>query len=136
MGTNVTSKSPGSCATPASFWPRRAAALCACTRGWSRPALWRRSLVTAEGIEVVAYIARGSVGKLRYMSSSRTNLGPIRKDVSVVWDLAAGALLVAEAGGVVTDVLGGNTYLSTGDIVAAGPDMHSTLLEITRSAFG
>ncbi len=52
------------------------------------------------------------------------------------WDIAAGALLVAEAGGVVTDVLGGNAYLSTGDIVAAGPDMHSTLLEITRSAFG
>lgn len=52
------------------------------------------------------------------------------------WDLAAGALLVLEAGGVVTDLLGDDSFLETGDIVAGGPGIHSTLLEITRSAFG
>jgi myo-inositol-1(or 4)-monophosphatase len=52
------------------------------------------------------------------------------------WDIAAGALIVLEAGGVVTDVLGGDSYLDTGDIVAGGPGFHATILEITREAFG
>ena len=52
------------------------------------------------------------------------------------WDLAAGALLVREAGGTVTDVLGGDGYLESGDIVAAGTPMHEMLVGITRSAFG
>ena len=52
------------------------------------------------------------------------------------WDIAAGALLVLEAGGVVTDVLGGSNYLDTGDIVAAGPASHARLVRITREAFG
>jgi myo-inositol-1(or 4)-monophosphatase len=51
------------------------------------------------------------------------------------WDLAAGALLVREAGGTVTDVLGGDGYLESGDIVAAGRPMHELLLGMTRSAF-
>jgi len=52
------------------------------------------------------------------------------------WDIAAGALLVQEAGGVVTDVIGGGTYLQTGDILAAGPSLHSMMLSITRENFG
>lgn len=51
------------------------------------------------------------------------------------WDIAAGVLLVTEAGGTVTDVGGGTGYLETGDIVAAGPRMHAVLLGVTRSAF-
>jgi len=52
------------------------------------------------------------------------------------WDIAAGVLLVRQAGGVVSDVLGGDTQLETGDIVAAGPRLHRFLLETTRKAFG
>ena len=52
------------------------------------------------------------------------------------WDIAAGVLLVREAGGVVTDPLGTQTELDTGDIVAAGPRMHRFMLEVTRGAFG
>lgn len=52
------------------------------------------------------------------------------------WDIAAGALIVREAGGTVTDVLGGDSYLETGDIVAAGTGLHPALVEITRSALG
>jgi len=52
------------------------------------------------------------------------------------WDVAAGILLVREAGGRVTDVVGGDSSLETGDIVAAGQRMHETLLKETRSAFG
>ena len=50
------------------------------------------------------------------------------------WDVAAGCLLVREAGGVVTDVNGGDGYLSSGDVVAAGPSIHDAMLEITRAA--
>jgi myo-inositol-1(or 4)-monophosphatase len=52
------------------------------------------------------------------------------------WDVAAGSLLVEEAGGIVTDLAGGDTYLASGDIVAAGPGLHAKLVEVTRAAFG
>jgi len=44
------------------------------------------------------------------------------------WDLAAGALLVKEAGGIVTDIGGGDRYLETGNIIAGGPKHHHALL--------
>lgn len=47
------------------------------------------------------------------------------------WDVAAGALLVQEAGGRVTDVGGGDGFLG-GDIVAATPAIHEAMLETTR----
>lgn len=52
------------------------------------------------------------------------------------WDIAAGILLVREAGGVVTDVGGGQSMLETGDVLAAGPAMHDRMLPVTRDAFG
>ena len=48
------------------------------------------------------------------------------------WDLAAGALLVEEAGGVVTDWQGGSDYLK-GDVVAGSPQTHAMLLDAIRS---
>jgi myo-inositol-1(or 4)-monophosphatase len=51
------------------------------------------------------------------------------------WDVAAGALLVREAGGVVTDWTGDpDAWLASGDIVAAPPGVHARLLEITSEA--
>ena len=52
------------------------------------------------------------------------------------WDIAAGALLVQEAGGIVTDLSGGATALDCGDLVAAGPSLHEQMLKVTRQAFG
>ena len=48
------------------------------------------------------------------------------------WDVAAGALLIEEAGGVVSDWEGGDTFLG-GDIIAGSPEVHEALLELTRS---
>jgi myo-inositol-1(or 4)-monophosphatase len=49
------------------------------------------------------------------------------------WDVAAGALLVREAGGVVTDWDGDpDAWLWSGDIVAGPPAVHARLLEICR----
>jgi myo-inositol-1(or 4)-monophosphatase len=51
------------------------------------------------------------------------------------WDVAAGALLVREAGGVVTDWAGDpNAWLWSGDIVAGPPAVHEQLVAITRTA--
>jgi len=47
------------------------------------------------------------------------------------WDVAAGALLIREAGGVVTDWSGGPGFLS-GDIVAGSPAVHEALLELAE----
>ena len=48
-----------------------------------------------------------------------------------VWDVAAGALLVREAGGLVTDWDGGDGFLG-GDILAGSPVTHASLLRIAR----
>lgn len=46
------------------------------------------------------------------------------------WDIAAGALLVQEAGGVVTDFSGADDHLASGAVVAAGPGLHGPLREL------
>jgi myo-inositol-1(or 4)-monophosphatase len=46
------------------------------------------------------------------------------------WDVAAGALLVTEAGGVVTDFSGGQRWLDRGNIVGATPQVHEELLRM------
>ena len=45
------------------------------------------------------------------------------------WDLAAGVLMVTEAGGKVTDADGGSDMLKAGSIVAGNLDIHPLLLE-------
>lgn len=49
------------------------------------------------------------------------------------WDMAAGALLVKEAGGLVTDFSGGEGYMDSGRIVAATPKVFPALLKIVQS---
>lgn len=49
------------------------------------------------------------------------------------WDVAAGALLVREAGGTVTDWKGDEqAWLESGDIVAGSPAMHAAMLQLTQ----
>ena len=43
------------------------------------------------------------------------------------WDIAAGAVLIREAGGVVTDLDGGDRFLDTGNIIAGGAAVHRDL---------
>jgi myo-inositol-1(or 4)-monophosphatase len=45
------------------------------------------------------------------------------------WDIAAGALLVLEAGGMVADFSGGGDYLETGNVVCAGPKLQAAILQ-------
>jgi myo-inositol-1(or 4)-monophosphatase len=48
------------------------------------------------------------------------------------WDMAAGALIIREAGGVVTDFAGGDDYLSTGNVVAGAPKVLPSILQAIR----
>jgi myo-inositol-1(or 4)-monophosphatase len=45
------------------------------------------------------------------------------------WDIAAGVAIVREAGGVVTDTLGGKLDLMNGTVLASTPAIHGDLLE-------
>lgn len=50
------------------------------------------------------------------------------------WDVAAGILLIREAGGFVTEIGGGNDPLGTGSILAANPNLHAPLSELLDEA--
>ncbi|MDH5230972.1 MAG: inositol monophosphatase [Gammaproteobacteria bacterium] len=45
------------------------------------------------------------------------------------WDMAAGSLLVQEAGGVVTDLKGGDDFLSNGNILAGNIRLHLLMMQ-------
>lgn len=45
------------------------------------------------------------------------------------WDIAAGVLLVQEAGGLVSDLKGGHAYMETGDIVCGNPKIFKAMLQ-------
>ncbi|WP_262694004.1 inositol monophosphatase family protein [Kordiimonas aquimaris] len=50
------------------------------------------------------------------------------------WDIAAGVLLVREAGGYVTDFKGSQDVLKTGDVVAANDHLHAPLDRMVKRA--
>ncbi len=51
------------------------------------------------------------------------------------WDIAAGSILIKEAGGIVTDFAGGDAYLKTGNIVAGTPQLHEEILKEVKRVF-
>ncbi len=69
----------------------------------------------------LAYVAAG-----RYEGFWEIGLFP--------WDLAAGIVLVREAGGFVTDVAGGDKMMATGEIIAANSHLHGKLAAILSKA--
>jgi len=67
----------------------------------------------------LAYVAAGRLDAFWEMGLSR-------------WDMAAGALLIQEAGGMVADLQGGADFLDRGEIAAATPKVLPQLLEALR----
>jgi myo-inositol-1(or 4)-monophosphatase len=49
------------------------------------------------------------------------------------WDVAAGILIIREAGGYVTDLQGGDSMLESGEVVAGNEAVHRQLLAHLRS---
>ena len=74
----------------------------------------------AEALDM-AYVAAG-----RFDGYWERDLNP--------WDLAAGMLLVTEAGGKVTDADGDNAVLTKGSVVAGNLDIHPLLLSRLTAA--
>jgi myo-inositol-1(or 4)-monophosphatase len=50
------------------------------------------------------------------------------------WDLAAGSLLVREAGGFISDIDGGDAILQSGSVIAGNETMHRELLRLLKDA--
>ena len=48
------------------------------------------------------------------------------------WDMAAGALLISEAGGLVSDMRGEASYLETGNLIAGTPKVFAPLLNLIQ----
>jgi myo-inositol-1(or 4)-monophosphatase len=69
----------------------------------------------------LAWIAAG-----RFDGYWERNLSP--------WDVAAGVILVREAGGFVTDLDGGETPWVSGDVVAGNETMHRELTQLLKAA--
>jgi myo-inositol-1(or 4)-monophosphatase len=50
------------------------------------------------------------------------------------WDIAAGALLMQESGGLIGDPQGGETHMQTGNVVAANPKIFRQILSALRAS--
>jgi myo-inositol-1(or 4)-monophosphatase len=48
------------------------------------------------------------------------------------WDMAAGSLLISEAGGLVSDLRGDTNYLETGNVIAGTPKVFAPLLKLVQ----
>ena len=49
-----------------------------------------------------------------------------------IWDMAAGVLLIQEAGGISSDFLGGHNHLESGNLVAGNPKVFTEILKTIR----
>ena len=71
----------------------------------------------------LAYLAAG-----RFDGFWELNLKP--------WDIAAGVLLIREAGGLISDLSGGETYMTKGNMLAANPKIYKEMLPIVKQHLG
>lgn len=51
------------------------------------------------------------------------------------WDIAAGSLLIEEAGGVITDFNGGHQHIWNGNVVAGNKFIHGEVLKVVKEVF-
>ena len=51
------------------------------------------------------------------------------------WDMAAGIVLLKEAGGVITDMQGGDQMMTNGQVVCANENLHPQLLKLLKNAW-
>jgi myo-inositol-1(or 4)-monophosphatase len=87
-------------------------------------------------------LVQGQVAGLRRFGAAALDLAWVaagrfdaywERDLSP-WDLAAGIILVREAGGFATDLDGGDTPWLAGDVVAGNESMHRDLLGLLKAA--
>ena len=71
---------------------------------------------------------------LAYIASGKLD-GMWMKNLQL-WDMAAGALMVQESGGLLGDFSGGGNHLKSGNIIAAGPKVFKVLTPIVKKHLG
>ena len=96
----------------------------------SRLAEYSKSLETLTGICRGIRRAGSASLDLAYVAAGRMD-GFWEMGLSK-WDIAAGIVLVREAGGFVSDLSGGETFWDSGDIVAANPKCFKSLIQNLR----
>ena len=87
---------------------------------------------------------QGSCRSIRRMGSAALDLAYVaagRTDAFVQvglqpWDMAAGAVVVREAGGFVSDAAGGDRFMEHGHLIAANPRIFKDLLRLVRTSVG
>jgi myo-inositol-1(or 4)-monophosphatase len=92
-------------------------------------------------VEQFSLVMRGTAG-IRRAGSAALDLSNVacgRFDafwelVLAPWDVAAGLLMVREAGGIITDLDGNPATVEAGSFVAGNPAMHAWLLQTVRRA--
>jgi len=105
---------------------------------------------SGENLEQVDAFSNTLTGLLKMQTSGLRRLGAAALDLAYVaagrydgfweanlkkWDIAAGALLVKEAGGVVTNLHGASNYLESGNVLAANHSVHQDMLAVTKACY-
>jgi myo-inositol-1(or 4)-monophosphatase len=101
-------------------------------RGRGDLPLFRKELAAVQ--ERVAGLRRTGAAAidLAWVAAGRFD-GFWERDLSP-WDLAAGHILVREAGGYITDLDGGDAVLTKGTVLAGNEEVHRALLPLLKSA--
>ncbi len=97
---------------------------------------------TDEFIETIKYFMAQSHG-VRRLGSAATDLSYVAAgrfeafwEVGLSpWDVAAGALILRQAGGIITDFRGNDNFLFSGEIVAANKNYHKEFLSVIENNY-
>jgi myo-inositol-1(or 4)-monophosphatase len=100
--------------------------------------LWRINLIIARQFGQVAGLTSG----IRRPGAASLDLADVAagrfdgfwEQWLSAWDIAAGTLLIREAGGVVTDFAGREVEIEHTAVVAGNPEIHRWLLGVIESA--
>jgi len=94
----------------------------------------------AKSIEVLAGqcagIRRAGAASLDLAYVAAGRLDAFWEKGLAIWDIAAGALLVREAGGLISDFNGADKHLENGDVVCGNPKYFKAVLQLTRPLLG
>lgn len=101
-------------------------------RGRGDLALFRRELAVVQ--EQVAGVRRTGAAALDLAWVAAGRFDGFWERNLAAWDLAAGLVLVREAGGYATDIDGGDAILDKGSVVAGNEDIQRALLALLKTA--
>jgi len=89
-------------------------------------------LVLKEFMQKTAGIRRAGAAALDLSYVAAGRLDGFWETGLNAWDIAAGALLISEAGGLISESNGGSDYIQTGDVVCGNPKIQQQMLKIIR----